>query len=169
MRIQIRKGVFETNSSSEHTISIVKKSDFDKWKNGELYAQRLTKVTEYEKTWGNFWSEQNYWSFMKLKKEDVDAINAEILGKHIARRIDELKHYAERDKRETAKQYVEEEIAKESSKTYETIGNVDKLYLHMWITYEEYMDALRNDDCYSPFEHTDKINNVVVFGKYFHS
>lgn len=34
--LQIRQGVFETNSSSTHSICIVKKSDFDKWKNGEM-------------------------------------------------------------------------------------------------------------------------------------
>ena len=35
--IQIRQGVFETNSSSTHSITITSESDFDKWKNGEVY------------------------------------------------------------------------------------------------------------------------------------
>jgi len=35
--IQIRRGVFETNSSSTHSLSIVSKKDFDKWVAGELY------------------------------------------------------------------------------------------------------------------------------------
>ena len=33
----IRRGAFETNSSSTHSITMCKESDFDKWKNGELY------------------------------------------------------------------------------------------------------------------------------------
>lgn len=35
--IQIRQGVFETNSSSTHSITITSESDFDKWKNGDVY------------------------------------------------------------------------------------------------------------------------------------
>lgn len=34
--LQIRHGVFETNSSSTHSITICKKSEYDAWKNGEL-------------------------------------------------------------------------------------------------------------------------------------
>jgi hypothetical protein len=34
--IQVRNGVFETNSSSTHSICICTKSDYEKWKNGEL-------------------------------------------------------------------------------------------------------------------------------------
>lgn len=35
--LQVRQGVFETNSSSTHSITIASQSDFDKWKNGEVY------------------------------------------------------------------------------------------------------------------------------------
>lgn len=40
MKRQIRKGVFETNSSSTHSLTMCLKSDYDKWTNGEvlLYA-----------------------------------------------------------------------------------------------------------------------------------
>lgn len=34
---QIRHGVFETNSSSTHSISICKKSEYDAWVRGEVY------------------------------------------------------------------------------------------------------------------------------------
>ena len=37
---QIRHGVFETNSSSTHSITMCMKSDYDKWVNGELYWDR---------------------------------------------------------------------------------------------------------------------------------
>ncbi len=35
MRV-IRRGVFETNSSSTHSLCIASKEDFKKWQNGEL-------------------------------------------------------------------------------------------------------------------------------------
>lgn len=40
MKRQIRKGVFETNSSSTHSLVMCLKSDYDKWEHGEvlLYA-----------------------------------------------------------------------------------------------------------------------------------
>lgn len=38
MKRQIRRGVFETNSSSVHTLTIVSKEDFERFKKGELRA-----------------------------------------------------------------------------------------------------------------------------------
>ena len=37
---QIRRGVFETNSSSVHSITMCMKSDYDKWVAGEFYWDR---------------------------------------------------------------------------------------------------------------------------------
>lgn len=37
--ISIRRGVFETNSSSTHSITMCSESEYDKWKNGELYFE----------------------------------------------------------------------------------------------------------------------------------
>ena len=37
---QIRRNVFETNSSSTHSITMCMRSDFDKWINGELVWDR---------------------------------------------------------------------------------------------------------------------------------
>lgn len=39
---QIRKNVFETNSSSTHCIAICTEDDYEKWKNGELFYNILT-------------------------------------------------------------------------------------------------------------------------------
>lgn len=41
---QIRKGVFETNSSSTHSITMCSKEEFDKWKDGELLFDALDDV-----------------------------------------------------------------------------------------------------------------------------
>ncbi len=37
MIFQVRQGVFETNSSSTHTLTICSKDDFDKWKHGDVF------------------------------------------------------------------------------------------------------------------------------------
>ena len=37
MIFQVRQGMFETNSSSTHTLTICSKDDFDKWKHGEVF------------------------------------------------------------------------------------------------------------------------------------
>lgn len=42
---QIRRGVFETNSSSTHSLTMCSGDDFEKWKNGEVYYA--------EDTWGS--------------------------------------------------------------------------------------------------------------------
>ena len=40
MKRQIRCGVFETNSSSVHSLTMCMESDYNKWKNGELIWDR---------------------------------------------------------------------------------------------------------------------------------
>lgn len=37
MIFQVRQGVFETNSSSTHSLIICSKDDFDKWERGEVF------------------------------------------------------------------------------------------------------------------------------------
>lgn len=37
MKKQIRRGVFETNSSSTHSLTMMMKSDYDRWHKDELY------------------------------------------------------------------------------------------------------------------------------------
>ena len=50
MKRQIRLGVFETNSSSTHTLTICSKSDFEKWKRGELLLDEYSdKFIDVEK------------------------------------------------------------------------------------------------------------------------
>lgn len=40
--IQVRNNIFETNSSSVHSITICPEDEFEKWKNGELLFDRDT-------------------------------------------------------------------------------------------------------------------------------
>ena len=52
MKIQIRRGLFETNSSSVHSITIVPESEIDKWRKGELFYsyddEKLIPISEIE-------------------------------------------------------------------------------------------------------------------------
>ena len=54
---KIRRSIFETNSSSVHSISIVAKEDFEAWKNGEMIFDR--------------------WSDKLIKTEDKDKVKYE--------------------------------------------------------------------------------------------
>ena len=38
--IQIRQNIFETNSSSVHSITLCTEDEFQKWKNGEILFDR---------------------------------------------------------------------------------------------------------------------------------
>lgn len=52
MKVQIRRGLFETNSSSVHSITIVPESEIDKWREGKLFFSydegRLIPISEIE-------------------------------------------------------------------------------------------------------------------------
>lgn len=52
MKIQVRKSVFETNSSSTHSLTMCMNSDFKKWKNEEIifddYEYKDGKFISYE-------------------------------------------------------------------------------------------------------------------------
>lgn len=52
MKKQIRCGVFETNSSSCHSITMCMKSDYDRWEKDELYLYTGLGLgyTNYNKT-----------------------------------------------------------------------------------------------------------------------
>jgi len=172
MKIQIRKGVFETNSSSEHSLSIVKKSNFLDWKAGKMYAKRSPDSSEFKETWGNFWSEQYYWSFALMDANEVEEKNRTIFDKNIKNEKESIKLYAEKNKGPECDAYVayrREVIADMERKGFEGIRPIDKLYDGYWMTYEEYQKALRQDDCYSPFEHINETEDVAVFGKYNHT
>ena len=62
--IQIRNGVFETNSSSTHSIVMCMKEEYDKWVSGEVY------LNEY---WGDSFSKFTDNKFV-TKNEAIDII-----------------------------------------------------------------------------------------------
>lgn len=81
MKKQIRRGVFETNSSSTHSLTMCSKEDYDKWVNGELMFDRYNKVlvemnieiTEHDKAEAKKLYERNktkYWKEWNQLSED---------------------------------------------------------------------------------------------------
>ena len=67
MKMQIRRGVFETNSSSMHSLTMCSDDEFQKWKRGEVlywsYADRFCtrdKIIEELKT--NPWNSKVDWN-----------------------------------------------------------------------------------------------------------
>lgn len=102
---QIRRGVFETNSSSTHSLTMCNGDDFDKWKNGELYY--------CEDAWG---SESEYTSLEFVTMEQA----ADILAKN--------KYYKGPDPMKFSKEELDKAL-KESDMQVYTYDNYGSDYL----------------------------------------
>lgn len=66
---QIRKNVFETNSSSTHSLTMCTKEEFDNWKNGKLLFDSYHKkfVSSLELTKADFEKAENNYESHKQK------------------------------------------------------------------------------------------------------
>lgn len=75
MKKQIRKGVFETNSSSTHSIVMCLKSDYDRWVKGEvlLYTgSGWCYPKKHAPQENHFYTKQQAWEFEKSSKYPPD-------------------------------------------------------------------------------------------------
>ena len=63
MKISIRRGVFETNSSSTHTITMCSEEEYNKWKNGELVFDRWQEELVEPKEDNEYYKYQTYDEF----------------------------------------------------------------------------------------------------------
>lgn len=166
---QVRQGLFETNSSSSHTITIIPEDTYKKWRNHEV-AVKFEWCDDYSdiyggdddgflRTWGNFFLHQKepvVCDISETKEKNIEALEAQydwvclnfgnIEGKKFTLGIDEYKKSG---------------ILGEILYTYAS----DKLYL----TPEEYRKKLVSDDVISPFLYKDKGSGVVVIGTYSRS
>ena len=131
MKIQIRRNVFETNSSHEHSISIVKEDDWVKWLNGEILG-RVVKMKR-ESGWGNFDSEIFEWEFSndfdKCKRENELLLN-KIVADGIAKQ-EEYKNECLNHKKLVEKRLTDEEfdaLSEEEQDKYEDDIYMDSLY-----------------------------------------
>ena len=89
MKRQIRLGVFETNSSSTHSITMCSKSQFEDWQNGKLlfneWEHKFIKPSELDKvdypedyhTYGEWYEDDYLETYQKgYTTENGDAIVA---------------------------------------------------------------------------------------------
>lgn len=189
MKVQVRQGVFETNSSSEHSISIVNSKDFRAWKEGNVYARQLRQSDDDKNTWGNFWSKLDHWEFKEMTAEEAERENRRLFDEYIKHEKTDIELYwkhwedvkswktgegeyfedeeSKSNWLENQKQHIEEHSRNIEKLAFENFNATRKFYNNFYVSYEEYIEALRNGDCYSPFEHTQ--DDVSVFGIYYHS
>lgn len=65
---QVRRGVFETNSSSTHTLTICSKEEYEGWQRGELiYDSYKNKLVDKDSV--NVFSETDIIKYYNIKKE----------------------------------------------------------------------------------------------------
>lgn len=73
MKRQIRRGVFETNSSSVHSITMCSDSEFDRWENGELlFWQNQDKFATRNEIIEEMKTEKRYDGTMRYADTDWD-------------------------------------------------------------------------------------------------
>lgn len=93
MKIQVRQGVFETNSSSVHSLSIINKSIYNRWKDGEICIKFDKKDSDYECS-GNHWIYELSWETCEISEQDKK--NLEIIEKEIKKESNWLKTFETR-------------------------------------------------------------------------
>lgn len=94
MKKQIRRGVFETNSSSTHSLVMCSKEEYDRWKKGELMFDRYNDVLvemkieiteqdkakakeDYENRRLKYWKEWN-----QLSEEEINGWYDKYISEH---------------------------------------------------------------------------------------
>ena len=81
--IQVRKNVFETNSSSTHSLVMAVASEFDRWERGEVY---------YCNSWYK-WDEENAPAEFKGKFEKGKLYPVELVDAYYAAKDEERDSY----------------------------------------------------------------------------
>ena len=97
MKIQIRRGVFETNSSSTHSLVMFKGSDWELFKEGKMlmsgppYFDKLVKVEDVPKedvenedyitydTWSNMDAYADDWEALKDVVKDSNGVDSTVV------------------------------------------------------------------------------------------
>lgn len=84
MKRQIRRGVFETNSSSTHSLTMCSKSEYDEFEKGNMYIERWgSKLYTKEEMIEKF-KKMTDWRTKELKYRGVDWNNDEEFNRVLA-------------------------------------------------------------------------------------
>ena len=152
MKRQVRLGVFETNSSSEHSIAIVNTDEFKQWQEGKLVA-RCTKKREGDAT-GNFWT--YLCDIVFAPAEDKDKLNTEIMNTEYHEYFDQDNGY----KRYTNPQKLIEDY--NNGRLQFGIGDI-------YCTYEEFSRYGFDGEDWSNTFHNNTSDGKTIFGAYYHT
>lgn len=163
---QIRQGLFETNSSSEHSLSIMKEADYEAWKNDEI-AVMFNFDDDFDddggdsdgflSTWGNFSTHSLKVSTCPIQKKLEE--NMKILRDWVKE---------EEDGGWISKSHPNfKALVDEYERTGVFTDEMYKIFPYLYYSREEYREMLLRDDCESPFFYRGE--GVVVIGHYFHS
>ena len=76
MKLSVRKGVFETNSSSTHSLTMCSEDEFDQWKNGKLLYDSYNEELISKEEVFNIYRENEYYND-KTDDEIMDKIYEE--------------------------------------------------------------------------------------------
>ena len=165
--INLRRNIFETNSSSNHNLTIIPDGTYKRWRNHEItlkisyeYDPELDKGDNgFLGTWGNFFLEKG-----DVKISDISNTrekNIKSLEKVLYDWV--YQHYSEEVQKEYLADMEEYAVSGKIGKNLYKYAGADNLFL----TPEEYKESLEYIDCQSPFLY--KGSGVVVIGHYYRS
>lgn len=148
----IRKNTFETNSSSTHSITMCMQSDYEKWKNGELY---------YCIDDGKFYTEQERKEmlkkiYIKFAATEFHEENGTYVYKGTS-----VNSFSDLDKlctKENLDEITDEQIEEYFDKEYD--------YYEIPITFKEYEEYCEQYEEYDEEFSTPSGEKVVAFGYY---
>lgn len=188
MKIQKRVGLFETNSSSEHTVTISDALCFERWRRGELLA-KVKHIDKCDETNGNFWSTAYELEFSE-PCEYTERWNKRIAEHMKKRDLRELEEYRKRCEEVQSKtdwedpeeesmmksvcrfdqEYYNNRIALTETETAENYKRFHSLLgpPSVWMTWDDFISEFKLD-CWSTYKHMTRDKKTVLFGKYFHS
>lgn len=95
MKEVIRRGIFETNSSSVHSLTMCSDDEYSKWRKGELYFDRYAKefVEKSEETESDRNDEGTYTQYLTYEEfNDWDYIEYETFDKSYETKNGETVH-----------------------------------------------------------------------------
>lgn len=152
MKRQIRQGVFETNSSSEHSLAVVAYNDYERWKKGELVARSLGRK-ESPDPMGNFWSYIHEIEFAPM--EQRDELNEKLI-------------------QENYNKFMDPDNGWECYKTPDKLldfykhGKLDN-NMFLYVTYEKFKEYGFDGEYVDEHFSHNVPNGLKVFGTYYHS
>lgn len=153
MKKQVRTGVFETNSSSEHALAVVAHDDYERWKKGELVA-RSAGSKESPDPCGNFWSYLHDIEFAPA--EQKDELNIKLINENYKHFMDSTMGWVPYKSPDKLIEWYKHGKLNGNMFLYEDYETFNKLGF----------DA---DGCYIEHFSHNASNGLKVFGTYYHT